>query len=750
MSNGVADMFPDVDVPFDAYLVVKYDNRPLPLPSFIPSMSMEIRPKIIQALRLAEEKAEMQKRSYQVYTKAAGESLFNMLVEPSPKAMADYPDYPLNAQLVATALDLAADLRQRDDESDIDWDRRIWQWVHNNSRKIILRDTTGFGESLRIIRRQLLPGMPADIALCEAITADQPNWPVGLEKPPLKVDLPHVTIRGPVNEFLANLWQPVKNNAAKTSYPTVLFKAWHWPDDISVKAECAAVTEMNTLSDVPAKDFWEYTQRFGEPKKHHDWLAQYPALDRRARDRNVAERCAVLSKLDKVPFGYAAITGGPGSRKTSLAEDIVLAVVSEPCKEAPVMWTTPLGDPAGAPDGPDNDSDNSSDNDSDNDSDNASQDSSQATERTEPDRPTGFLAAWDYLPNDAPAKPPKVAWIATENQLCNDAQVRLSTKEPGLVILRAHSWKCEMHNMFSPSDREPDLISISEKPHATSQDRRLAEHINHQIRMQFDRTSAFRGPPTISEYAKQIARDNRNIWYNYLDAVAQKLTDPDEFLLNQAQNKEYARELLIHVLTDKVQILCCTPVDFAQIIYEAEIEMGFIVLDEASLMTESMSLIPMSKCPQASFLLVGDARQSSPAVTTVNRSDWKSFFGLQRKTSLLKRMEDAGAIQYLKPGHLVHVCEAPRCTTCDKPHATRYCPRAEENAIYEFAKEPITADDGIVRDASMASGINKEHGNRVAFRAQNRASRNPPWVVWVGFMMFLEDVNECIKQDVEE
>ncbi|CEI38764.1 unnamed protein product [Fusarium venenatum] len=71
-------------------------------------------------------------------------------------------------------------------------------------------------------------------------------------------------------------------------------------------------------------------------------------------------------------------------------------------------------------------------------------------------------------------------------------------------------------------------------------------------------------------------------------------------------------------------------------------------------------------------------------------------------------------------------CEAPHCTTCDQPHATRYCPRAEENTISEVVNEHITADGGIIRDVFMASGISKEQGKRVAFRPQNQVSREPP------------------------
>ncbi|KAF5546057.1 hypothetical protein FPHYL_10580 [Fusarium phyllophilum] len=50
-----------------------------------------------------------------------------------------------------------------------------------------------------------------------------------------------------------------------------------------------------------------------------------------------------------------------------------------------------------------------------------------------------------------------------------------------------------------------------------------------------------------------------------------------------------------------------------------------------------------------------------------------------------------------QPGHLATDCKfKPKCARCDgASHATRNCPRAEEDAISTSASEPITADDGI-------------------------------------------------------
>lgn len=88
---------------------------------------------------------------------------------------------------------------------------------------------------------------------------------------------------------------------------------------------------MHELSEVPTKRFWDYTQRFRETKELHNWLKQYPALGRQVSKRHHSgERYDVLRSLENIPFEVAAITGGPGSGKSTLTEDIILAVISEP------------------------------------------------------------------------------------------------------------------------------------------------------------------------------------------------------------------------------------------------------------------------------------------------------------------------------------------------------------------------------------------------------------------------------------
>ncbi|KAF5615140.1 hypothetical protein F52700_13529 [Fusarium sp. NRRL 52700] len=75
-----------------------------------------------------------------------------------------------------------------------------------------------------------------------------------------------------------------------------------------------------------------------------------------------------------------------------------------------------------------------------------------------------------------------------------------------------------------------------------------------------------------------------------------------------------------------------------------------------------------------------------------------------------------------QPGHLATNCKfKPKCVRYDgAPHATRNCPRAEEDAISTSASEPITAEDGIQRDVLNPPRVNFSDSKR---SKKNSASR---------------------------
>nr|CEG02928.1 unnamed protein product [Fusarium pseudograminearum CS3487] len=339
LSNGVADVFPDVDVPFNIYIRLPCTARRIPNVALSIEQLNSIKSALLKNLRLAEIKGVMAERQTQdlaqldkaiqdnredkqeilekkletikdqVCHRFAASTIFALVRLPSKEAAAEHRAKPVDVQLAATARQFATRLRQQDGEWDIEWGDRIHDWVRANGQGREQNKPTGYGESFRTIRRQLPPGYSANVALCEVRNAIQSNWPIGLKKPPVKIDVPSITIKGTAGSFLANFT----------------------PDDTSIKAECAAVTAMHELSEVPTKRFWDYTQRFRETKELHNWLKQYPALGRQVSKRHHSgERYDVLRSLENIPFEVAAITGGPGSGKSTLTEDIILAVISEP------------------------------------------------------------------------------------------------------------------------------------------------------------------------------------------------------------------------------------------------------------------------------------------------------------------------------------------------------------------------------------------------------------------------------------
>ncbi|KAF4950423.1 hypothetical protein FSARC_13203 [Fusarium sarcochroum] len=1092
LSNGVADLMPDVDTAFYIYPRVQVSQRVMPTIGFSSEQVRKVTHDLTRNLRLAEDKGEMaERRCHQehekaseaghqgkaerlaeqlqtvrdrVYQQNAASILFGMLREPSREAIEEQPRVPLNVQLAATAQTLAGNLRQKSQESDLDWHARVHAFVRENGPGRPRLQASGFGEGHLAIRRDLPAGTPADVALLEVLTANQSNWPMGLKKPPLPLVLPTTKIIGSMHEFIANLWQPVKDKPATTTIndkAVVNFKAWFSPDDTTIKAECAAVTEINGLGNgTPAKDFWDWSCRFPEKVVFHDWHKQYPALGRKVETNAFnGERHDVLSRLDKVPYGFAAITGGPGSGKTTLAEDIVLLVISEPCMPVAATAYPPLPPPQDPPpaeasgqetdvdasfaqgyegesDNEESDVDESDVDKSDNEesdvdesdvdkSDNEESDVDESdvdksdneesdvdksdvddsvapsdVQEVQPVEPDTTLvdsgemyfqnehsswltepvlaAAWEDTPLDTQNEPAsdvqaatRAVWIVADNQLCADAQARLCSKKPDAIILRARPWKSELRNMFEASARQPKLIEVKDGGRSTHQDRRLAEHINHQMLRFFNASSASQGPDIVSEYSKQFAFDNPEQFPDYINAWNQKFSDPEAFSLNRVENEQHARDLLIHVITNRVDVLCCTPVTFGQVCNHTGLRSSFIVLDEANRMTESLSAIPMSKCPDASFLLIGDVKQFGPRATslfermeksgtilytlkanhrargnavdfvrekfydgkmmvvnkkatpattgilnyitsktgvyyqnlmidipeaqetkvgtsycnsatarfsvqlaiqlyreavllntqdaddlqngqevnvrrgsilivtmysvqkreielllrqatvaelqpglvevrtadgslshkaavvivdtvrtgkrgfiddprrvavTFSRAELMTIFVARAKSipertrlgSLVTFLKERDAVhslgtaksrpqwtiwcsRCLQPGHVADKCKQTlQCTTCGESHATRYCPRVEENAISQYANDPITADDGVARDVFVSSGISNSEGKRVAFRKQNRASRKPPATVNTQIRSDYREAARSLRQTAEE
>uniref|UniRef100_A0A0D2XN87 CCHC-type domain-containing protein n=1 Tax=Fusarium oxysporum (strain Fo5176) TaxID=660025 RepID=A0A0D2XN87_FUSOF len=75
-----------------------------------------------------------------------------------------------------------------------------------------------------------------------------------------------------------------------------------------------------------------------------------------------------------------------------------------------------------------------------------------------------------------------------------------------------------------------------------------------------------------------------------------------------------------------------------------------------------------------------------------------------------------------QPGHLATDCRfQPKCVRCDgASHATRNCPRAEEDQISISASEPVTADNGIQQDVLNPPRVDFSGSKRVKKNSADR------------------------------
>lgn len=93
------------------------------------------RQRLDKAIRDGKEELEQRFRkklrtaSKKAYIDHAGAVLFGMITTPNPQFVEDFPTQSRDVHLCATAQTLAIELRQRDDESDIEWGTRICDWV---------------------------------------------------------------------------------------------------------------------------------------------------------------------------------------------------------------------------------------------------------------------------------------------------------------------------------------------------------------------------------------------------------------------------------------------------------------------------------------------------------------------------------------------------------------------------------------------------------------------------------------------
>ncbi|EWZ37539.1 hypothetical protein FOZG_09528 [Fusarium oxysporum Fo47] len=295
------------------------------------------------------EKAEylqesLEEKCQHAFIETAAEPIYHLLKGPSAKAAADLPDQPPSVQRAATAEALALELRCRDGEDDHVWYKRLSTWVRDNATMAVSEVRSDRGPEFPAIALPLPPGTQSNLALYYLHTGRQVNWPPGFSKPYLDFQMSTLRPSGKFHTFLNSLFNAgyynketksyIPSTIAIEGYTGVEVNLYHRPDDTTTRTECNTITEINArakaVTGTVVGSFWNYSHNF-----HHaeplmlSFHVRFPGLARAYLNGEFEGECErLVESLKETPHGYAFVTGGPGSGKTTTAMQLVAAIVS--------------------------------------------------------------------------------------------------------------------------------------------------------------------------------------------------------------------------------------------------------------------------------------------------------------------------------------------------------------------------------------------------------------------------------------
>ncbi|CZR43054.1 uncharacterized protein FPRO_08030 [Fusarium proliferatum ET1] len=150
--------------------------------------------------------------------------------------------------------------------------------------------------------------------------------PHGFSKPYLDFQMRTLRPSGKIHSFLNGLFTAgyydketktqVPATIAVPNYPGIEVNLYHRPDDTTARTECNAITNINAraeaVNETVVGGFWKF-----------------PGLTRAYLEGKFdGEVQTLVESLKETPYGYAFVTGGPGSGKTTTAMKLVTAIVS--------------------------------------------------------------------------------------------------------------------------------------------------------------------------------------------------------------------------------------------------------------------------------------------------------------------------------------------------------------------------------------------------------------------------------------
>ncbi|OTA01236.1 hypothetical protein A9Z42_0015640 [Trichoderma parareesei] len=212
--------------------------------------------------------------------------------------------------------------------------------------------------------------------------------------------------------------------------------------------------------------------------------------------------------------------------------------------------------------------------------------------------------------------PSVVLWTAPHHVDVDDGFKRLREMMPHKRILRMYSYHLELRAFLKATLDTPPQVPIPERTSSTIE------------RLENNPTQY----PIMNE------------------AWGLEESDPVTYRGNKRAYLEDARRLLSTFIT-QADIIVATPTD-VRLLYDhvPDLSPCFLVVNEAGKMTESMSLMPLSRHPHLPTLFIGDTRDAGPQAVAKKDSGYRALFAEQRETSLLQRVEAAGQLDFVFAG----------------------------------------------------------------------------------------------------
>ncbi|KIL96251.1 hypothetical protein FAVG1_00995 [Fusarium avenaceum] len=258
-------------------------------------------------------------KSENSFIQIAGQSIFELLRFPSSKSVTHLPKDAPSVQRAHTASLLALKLRQNEGEYDPAWFSRIQAWVTKSASTTRIMSVIGRGLEYQATRIPLPTGTQANLAIFSVVTGRQTNWPPGLVKPPVLSKIPTIKPSRKLHYALNNMFKPGYYDKEEGKFV--------------LKAECRSITLMKSPSEsgdqTRATSFFQWSDNFQARPVVYNFLQRFPGLARAFDAGEFNEEVSFLVEaLKAVPYGWAFVTGGPGSGKTTSAMSLVRAIIS--------------------------------------------------------------------------------------------------------------------------------------------------------------------------------------------------------------------------------------------------------------------------------------------------------------------------------------------------------------------------------------------------------------------------------------